>query len=70
MKETYDDIKQFFKCLSYVKHQSQLYGDLKVVALVISLPLDYAKYCCFLFKWNNQEKDATKTRKIRLSGNF
>ena len=68
MKETKDNIEQFLKCLSYDRHQSQLYGDLKVVALVIILP--YAKYCYFCFKWNNQKKDVTKTRKIGFSGNI
>ena len=48
MKDTYDNMEQHLKCINYEKHQWQLCGDLKVVALLLGLQLSYTKYCCFL----------------------
>ena len=39
IKETYDNIKVFLKCINCNQHQWQLCGDLKVVALVMGLQL-------------------------------
>ena len=69
IKETYDNIKVLLKCINYNQHQWQLCGDLKVVALVVSLQLGYTKYCCFLCEWNSREKDSHYIKKDWLSVN-
>jgi len=33
-----------------------LYGDLKVVALLLGIQLGYTKYCCFLCEWDCRDK--------------
>ena len=63
MKKTYDNINQFLKCANYDQQQWQMCGDLKVVALVKSLHLDYTKYGCFLCEWNSRAKDFHYTKK-------
>ena len=54
---THNNIKQLLRCINYYQHQWQLSGDLKVVALVMSLQLGYTKYSCFLCEWNSRAKD-------------
>ncbi len=59
MKETYNNIKQLFRCINYGQHQWQLYGDLKVVvAHVMGLQSRYTKYCCFLCEWDNRARNS------------
>ncbi|KAK1803906.1 hypothetical protein P4O66_003848 [Electrophorus voltai] len=46
MKETYDNMKQLLECLEYSKYGWHICSDLKVVALLMGLQLEYTKYCC------------------------
>ncbi|XP_061419594.1 uncharacterized protein LOC133349820 isoform X1 [Lethenteron reissneri] len=58
MKETYDNMKQFLRCINYDQHRMQLCGDFKVVALLLGLQTGYTKYCCFLFELDSRARDS------------
>ncbi len=58
MKETYDNIKQFLRCINYDQHQWQLCSDLKVIAVVIDLQGWYTKYYCFLCEWDSHARNS------------
>jgi len=47
MKETYKNLKQLLNKLEYSKYAWHIYGDVKVVSLLMGLQLGYTKYCCF-----------------------
>ena len=42
--------------IKYDKFKWKLYGDCKVVALLLEMQLGYAKYCCFLCEWGSRDK--------------
>ena len=56
MKETYEYLKQLLKKLEYSKYGWHIFGDLKVVSLLMGLQLGYMKYCCFLCEWDSRAK--------------
>jgi hypothetical protein len=56
MKESYDNIKLLLNCVNYKKCQWQLFGDLKVVAVLLGLQQGYTKFCCFLCEWDSRAK--------------
>jgi len=44
--------------LGKIKHDEfkwKLFGDLKVVALLLGMQLGYTKYCCLLCKWDSRD---------------
>ena len=51
MKETYESMKLLLQKIRYKKHESNIWGDLKVVALLLGMQLGYTKFCCFLCEW-------------------
>jgi len=55
MKETYDNMK-LLNCINYKKYQWKLYGDLKVVAVLLGLQHGYRKVCCCLSEWDSRAK--------------
>jgi len=42
----------------------KLYGDLKVVALLLGMQLGYTKYCCFLCEWDSWDKKNRYVNKL------
>ena len=42
--------------IKYDKFKWRLCGDLKVVALLLGMQLEYTKYCCFLCEWDSRDK--------------
>jgi len=44
------------------QHQWPLCGNLKVVALLLSLQVGYTKYCCFTCKWDSRTRAAHYVR--------
>jgi hypothetical protein len=54
MKESYDNTKLLLNCVNYKKYQWQLYGDLKVVDVLLGLQQGYTTFCCFLCEWDSR----------------
>ncbi|KAJ4446592.1 hypothetical protein ANN_13289 [Periplaneta americana] len=56
MKETYQNMKVILEKIQYGKHEWYIYGDLKVIALLLGLQLGFTKFCCFLCLWDNRDR--------------
>jgi hypothetical protein len=67
MKESYDNMKLLLNCVNYKKYQWQLYGDLKVVAVLLGLQQGCTKFCCFLREWDSRAKTSHYKRRDRPS---
>jgi len=56
IKESYENIKLLLGKIKYDKFKWKLCGNLKVVALLLGMKLQYTKYCCFLCEWDSRDK--------------
>jgi len=56
MKESYESMKLLVGRIQYDKFKWKLFCDLKVVALLLGMQLEYTKYHCFLCEWDSQDK--------------
>ena len=56
MKESYASMKLLLGKIKYDEFKWKLYGDLKIVALLLGMLLGYIKYCCFLCEWDSRDK--------------
>jgi len=56
MKESYESMKLLLGKIKYNEFKWKLYGDLKVVALLLGMKLGYTKYCCFQCEWDSHDK--------------
>jgi len=56
IKESYESIKLLLGKIKYDEFKWKLCGDLKVVALLLGMKLEYIKYCCFLSEWDSRDK--------------
>ncbi|KAI6656236.1 hypothetical protein LOD99_1569 [Oopsacas minuta] len=54
LKETYDTMKVFLDALNYTMHRWLIWGDLKVVSLLLGQQGSYTKYPCFLCLWDSR----------------
>jgi hypothetical protein len=63
MMESYDNMKLFLNCVNYKEYQWQLFGDLKVVAVLLGLQQGYTKFCCFLCEWDSRAKTSHYKRR-------
>jgi len=52
--------------IKYDKFKWKLYGDCKVVALLLGMQLGYAKYRCFLCEWGSRDKKNHYVNKLWL----
>jgi len=48
----------------YDEFKWKLYGDLKVVALLLGMQPGYTKYCCFLCEWDSRDKKNHSINKL------
>ena len=64
MKESYESMKLLLGKIKYDECKLKLCGDLKVVALLLRMQLSYTKYCCFLCKWDSQDKKNQYVNKL------
>jgi len=53
IQESDDSMKQL---LQYIKYDTYICADLKVIALLLGLQLGYTKFPCFLCKWDSRDK--------------
>ena len=56
VKEIYDSMKLLLGKIKCDEFKCKLYGDRKVVALLLEMQLRYTKYCCFLCEWYSRDK--------------
>jgi len=56
MKESYESMKLCLGNIKFDEFKWKLCGDLKVVALLLSVQLGYTKYCCFVCESDSREK--------------
>ena len=49
MKETHFSMNHFLSAVKYLEHKTLIYGDLKVVGLLLGLKSGYTMYSCFPF---------------------
>jgi hypothetical protein len=57
MKESYESMKLLLGKIKYDEFNWKLWGDLKVVALLLGMELGYTKYCCCVCEWNSRDKN-------------
>jgi hypothetical protein len=57
MKETYENMKNLLDKINYKKHCWNVYGDLKIIALLLGMQLGYTKYFGFSCEWDSRAKD-------------
>ena len=48
MKETYETMQILLKLIRYEEHGWSIFGDLKVIGLLLGMQSGYTKHCCFL----------------------
>ncbi|KAJ4441970.1 hypothetical protein ANN_11834 [Periplaneta americana] len=63
-KESYDILKTMLRLIKYDEHKWKLYGDLKIVAMILDMQQGYNKYECFLCEWNSRDRNSHYKRKI------
>jgi len=56
MKEICESMKLLLGKITYDEFKWKLFGDLKVVALLLGMQLGYTKYCCFLCERDSRDK--------------
>jgi hypothetical protein len=56
MKKLNDNMKFLLTVLQYEKYLWYVFGDLKVIALLIGLQTGYTKFCCFLCEWDSRDR--------------
>jgi len=64
MKESYESMKLLLGKIKCDEFKWKLFGDLKVVALLLGMQLGYTKYCCFLCKWDSRDKKKHYVNKL------
>ena len=64
MKENYENMKLLLGKIKYDELNWKLCGDLKVVALLLRMHLEYTKYCCFLRESDSRDKNNHYVNKL------
>ena len=54
LKESYDNMELLLEAIKYSKYQWSLYGDLKVIGLLMGMQVGFTKYCYFLCLWDSR----------------
>jgi len=49
-------MKILMEAINYDKFKWQIYGDLKVIALLLVLKRGFTKYCCFICEWDSRAR--------------
>jgi hypothetical protein len=56
IKENDDSMKQLLQYIKYDTYKWNICTDMKVIALLLGLQLDYTKFPCFLCEWDGRGK--------------
>ena len=62
-KESYENMKILIEAINYDKFKWQIWGDLKVIALLFGLQQGFTKYCCFICEWDSRAQSFHYSRK-------
>jgi len=57
LSESYETLKLALENIKYHEHEWQIYGDLKVIGLLLGLQRGYTKCPCFLCEWDSRARD-------------
>jgi len=68
-KESYENMKILMETINYDKFKSNIYGDLKVIALLLGLQQGFTKYCCFIREWDSRARSLHYSKKVGLPEN-
>lgn len=63
LKESYDTFKLLLDKVRYVEHKWSVYGDLKVISVLLGQQAGFTKYPCFLCEWDSRARSEHWTRK-------
>ena len=64
MKEIFENMSLLLEKMQYNKFKWNICADLKVIALLLSLQLGYAKFCYFLCEWGSRDEKSHYIRKL------
>jgi len=56
-------MKILMEAINYDKFKWQIYGDLKVIALLLGLQQGFTKYCRFICEWDSSARSLHHSRK-------
>jgi len=56
MKESHESMKLLLERIKYGEFKWKLFGDLKVVALLLGMQLGYTIHCCFFCELDSRDK--------------
>jgi hypothetical protein len=62
-KESYEKMKILMEAINCNKFKWQIYGDLKVIAILLGLQQRFTKYCCFICEWDSRARSLHYSRK-------
>ena len=57
LSESYETLKLALENIKYHEHEWQIYGDLKVIGLLLGLQRGYTQCPCFLREWDSRARD-------------
>jgi hypothetical protein len=60
---SYENMKILIEAINYDKFKWQIFGDLKVIALLLGLQQGFTKYCCFICEWDSRARFLHYSRK-------
>jgi hypothetical protein len=63
MKQYHKSMHTLRNCIDYDKFKWKIFGDLKVLGLLLGMQQGYTKYCCFLCEWDSRNKKHHYVRK-------
>jgi hypothetical protein len=49
-------MKLLLEAIKYLNFQWQICGDLKVIALLLGMQLEYIKHCCLICEWDSRAR--------------
>jgi hypothetical protein len=63
LKETHENIETLLSCVKYDEHKWLISGDLKIIAVMLGLQSGYAKFSCFICRWDSRADSEHYVRK-------
>jgi len=56
MEEKYDNMQVILKKINYKNHQWQIYGDLKIITMLLGQQSGFTKNSCYLCLWDSRNR--------------